>query len=92
MLLPGTTNGATVNLACYLPDGCALLPLPTGSARLENLSAFVLYKSILGAVLAEGPGLVVFDALYGPAPRLIPRPTRTRTSMFHRGSSLRWIR
>jgi len=80
VLLPGTTNGATVNLACYLPDGCALLPLPTGSARLEHLSAFVLYKSILGAVLAEGPGLVVFDALYAPGPT-IDSPANTNEDL-----------
>ena len=66
VLLPGNTNSAAVSLACYLPGGCALLPLPTGSGRLENLSAFNLFASSLGAVLAEGPGLVVFDALYGP--------------------------
>ena len=66
VLLPGKTNGATVTLACYLPGGAALLPLPHGSERLENLSAYTLQKSSLGAVLAEGPGLVVFDALYGP--------------------------
>ena len=66
VLLPGNSNSATVNLSCYLPGKCALLPLPTGCGRLENLSAFLLYKNSLGAVLAEGPGLVVFDALYAP--------------------------
>jgi hypothetical protein len=67
VLLPGATNGAAVNLACYLPGLIALLPLPSGCGRLENLPAFMLYKSSLGAVLAEGPGLVIFDALYDPA-------------------------
>ena len=66
VLVPGKTNGAVVNLACYLPGGLALLPLPPGSGQLENLSAWSMQKSRLGAVLAEGPGLVVFDALYGP--------------------------
>jgi len=70
VLLPGTTNRAAVNLACYLPGRFAVLPLPTGSGRLENLSAWGLYKSSLGTVLAEGPGLVVFDALYGPGPTI----------------------
>ena len=65
-LLGSKTNSVGVNLACYLPGGLGLLPLPTGSGRLENLSAFTLQKSPLGAVLAQGPGLVVFDALYGP--------------------------
>ena len=66
MLVPGKTNGAAVNLACYLPGRRALLPLPPGSGQLENLSAFLVQKSSLGAVLAQGPGLVIFDALYGP--------------------------
>jgi hypothetical protein len=66
VLLPGKTNSAAVNLACYLHKGNDLLPLPAGSGRLENLSAFLLQKSSLGAVLAGGPELVVFDALYGP--------------------------
>jgi hypothetical protein len=73
VLLPAKTNPAAVNLACYLesrsnksgnPTG--LLPLPAGSGRLENLPAFLLAKNGMGAVLAEGPGLVVFDACYGP--------------------------
>lgn len=71
-LLPGKTNSASINIACYLdgtstngsPEG--LLPLPTGSGRLENCPAYVLRKSSLGAVVAEGPGLVLFDALFGP--------------------------
>jgi transglutaminase-like putative cysteine protease len=65
-LIPGKTNSAAVNLACYLRRGSDLLPLPAGSGQLENLSVFLLQKSGLGAVLAEGPELVVFDALYGP--------------------------
>ena len=56
----------SVRIACYLPGGKALLPLPRGVARLEHLLAYNVWKSPLGAVLEEGPGLVVFDALYGP--------------------------
>jgi transglutaminase-like putative cysteine protease len=66
VLLPGKTNSAAANIACYLPGRSGLLPLPTGTGRLENLSAWVVQKSSLGAVLAEGPGLVIFDALYEP--------------------------
>jgi protein-glutamine gamma-glutamyltransferase len=80
VLQPGFTNSAAVNLACYLPGLVALLPLPTGSGRLENLPAFMLYKSSLGAVLAEGPGLVVFDALYGPGPT-IDSPANTNEDL-----------
>lgn len=71
-LLPGKKTTASVNIACYLegvsptgsPEG--LLPLPTGSARLENLPAFLLRKNSAGAVVAEGPGVVLFDAYFGP--------------------------
>lgn len=73
VLLPGKTSPATVKIACYL-NGTAkgsgnpvgLLPLPTGSRRLENLNAYLLQKNKAGAVMAEGPGLVIFDAGYGP--------------------------
>jgi transglutaminase-like putative cysteine protease len=72
-LLSGKTNTASVNIACYLNGRSiktgnqqGLLPLPDGSGRLENLPAYVLQKNSEGAVLAEGPGLVIFDAHYGP--------------------------
>ena len=70
VLLSGNTNNAKVNLACYLRGGHGLLPLPTDCGRLENLSAWTLHKTSLGGVLADGPGLVVFDALYGPGPTI----------------------
>jgi hypothetical protein len=66
VLLRGKTNTAVVNIAAYLDDGEALLPLPTGCGRLENLPAYILQENSTGAVLAQGPGLVIFDALYGP--------------------------
>jgi hypothetical protein len=66
LLLPEKTNTETVTLGCYLPAPHGLLPLPTGSGRLESLSAWSVEKSQLGAVVVQGPGLVVFDALYGP--------------------------
>ena len=69
-LIPGKTNSAAVNLACYLRRGSDLLPLPPGSGQLENLSAYLLQKSGMGVVLAAGPELVVFDALYGPGPTI----------------------
>jgi hypothetical protein len=76
-LVPGKTNSATVNIACFLPGGLGLLPLPPRSGQLENLSAYDLEKNDLGAVLAEGPGLVVFAALYGPGPTIDSPPDMT---------------
>jgi hypothetical protein len=75
VLLPGRTNRSTVNIACYLggrsqklsvPEG--LLPLPTGCSRLENVPGSVasITANKTGAVLAAGPGLMIFDAGYGP--------------------------
>jgi hypothetical protein len=72
VLLPGRTNLSTVNIAGYLdgwseelsvPEG--LLPLPTGSSRLEELPVLSLKMNKTGAVLAAGPGLEIFDAHYG---------------------------
>ena len=76
VLLPDKTNTAAVRIACYLSGGKGLLPLPTGVARLENLVAFELRINSLGAVLERGPGLVVFDALYGPG-RTVDAPPGT---------------
>ncbi len=74
ILVRGKTNSAAVNIACYLPGGRALLPLPTGSGRLENVVFYILQRNSAGSVLAYGPGLVIFDALYGPGeiPDLAP--------------------
>ena len=80
VLLPGKTNRTAVNIACYLDRGKALLPLPTGSGRLENLYAYVLQGNSEGAVLAEGPGLVIFDACYGPG-ATIDSPPDTGTNL-----------
>jgi hypothetical protein len=80
VLLPGKTNTASVNIACYLYGGKALLPLPTGSGQLDNLNAYILQKNSEGAVLAEGPGLVIFDARYGSGPT-IDSPPDTSTNL-----------
>jgi hypothetical protein len=80
VLLPGKTNAVSVNIACYLYGGKSLLPLPTGSGRLENLNAYVLQKNSEGAVLAEGPGLVIFDAHYGPGAMIDAPPDDNLTA------------
>jgi protein-glutamine gamma-glutamyltransferase len=82
ILLPNKTNIAAVNIACYLTgtaqgtrNPAGLLPLPTGSGRLEDLNAYLLFVNKTGGVLAEGPGLVIFDAYYGPGASLDSMPT-----------------
>lgn len=82
VLRAGQTNTAAVNIACYLngwsreleaPEG--LLPLPSGSHRLDNIPAeMLLKKNQTGAVLAAGRGLVIFDAHYGPGATLDSPP------------------
>ncbi|MGH9646580.1 MAG: DUF4129 domain-containing transglutaminase family protein, partial [Bryobacteraceae bacterium] len=74
VLVPGKTNTASVNIGCYLDGGKGLLPLASGSGLLKNLSAYQVSKNALGAVLAEGPGMVVFDAFYGPGATLDSPP------------------
>jgi hypothetical protein len=69
-LLPGRTNTQAVNISCYLEgvkgnSPAGLLPLPAGVGRMEKLPAYVLTYNTAGAVLAEGPGLLIFDAIYG---------------------------
>lgn len=76
VLLDGKTNAPSIaNIASYLdgyskevnaPEG--LLPLPTGCSRLENAPSSLaqIKMNKTGAVLAAGPGLVIFDARFGP--------------------------
>ena len=65
-LLPSKTNSYSVQIGCYLADGNDLLPLPEDCGQLDNLQAYSMRKNSAGAVRVEGPGVVVFDALYGP--------------------------
>jgi hypothetical protein len=67
-----TANRGVVNIACYLnganqddkyPEG--LLPLPSDCNRLESLRAYFVHQNNIGAVLAEGPRLLIFDARFG---------------------------
>jgi hypothetical protein len=70
-LLADKRATSRARIAVYL-DGygkgssAGLLPLPSGVSRLEKLLAFTLDYNSAGSVLAHGPGLVIFDALYGP--------------------------
>ena len=75
-------NRSTVTIACYLngvsqdenkyPMG--LLPLPTDCNRLENPRAYSISQSGLGAVMAEGTRLMIFNASYGSGTNLDDRP------------------
>ena len=90
ILQPGRKAAAAINIACYLngwsreqdaPEG--LLPLPSGSTRLENVPAYLLLKANPnGAVLAEGRGLVIFDAFYGRGHTIDAPPDIASTNRF----------
>lgn len=92
-LLPGKTNTRVVSIACYL-DGikgsspAGLLPLPAGAGRMEKLPAYVLSYNSAGAVLAEGPGLVIFGALYNPDSTLDSPPDTSSTNQNNSATSL----
>ncbi len=73
-LIPGRSGSRLVTVSCYLagwssslgvPEG--LLPIPPDCDRLEDMPDTVasLQRSGNGAVLADGPGLMIFTAGYG---------------------------
>jgi hypothetical protein len=67
VLLKDKTNTAQVNIACYLPGGKGLLAVPPGCARIEKVPPYtILQFNGAGCVQADGPGLLIFDAQYGP--------------------------
>ena len=90
ILMTNKAGAASVNIACYLegrsqdgdPEG--VLPLPSGSRRLENLpaisSVIALQKNKTGAVLAMGSGLMIFDARYGPGMTIDSPPDLNSTN------------
>lgn len=88
-LLANKTNTRAVNISCYLggfkgSSPAGLLPLPAGVGRLEKLPVYVLSYNSAGAVLAEGPGLVVFEAQYGPGLTLDSPPGNDGTNQNRR--------
>lgn len=97
-VLPGRTNTLAVNLACHLEgfksgSPAGLLPLPAGVGRLEQLPAYVLSYNSAGAMLAEGPGLLVFDARYNPDSTLDSPPgTGSTTNEVLRSPMVRYGR
>ena len=83
ILISGKTNTATVNISAYLDGGRGLLALPSGSGQLDYLPAFILQKNVLGTVLAEGPGLIIFDASFGPGLTIDSEPSLQEDLFVH---------
>jgi protein-glutamine gamma-glutamyltransferase len=84
VLLQGKSVPFSANIACYLNDRSTdgnpegLLPLPSGIGELDDFDAYLLQKNPLGDVKAEGPGLVIFNALYGPGATIDSPPDTNR--------------
>jgi hypothetical protein len=91
IFLSNKVGVASVNIACYLngrsrttgdPEG--VLPLPSGTCRLENLpsvaSVLAVQTNKTGAVLATGSGLLTFDARYGPGATIDSPPDFNSTN------------
>lgn len=84
-LHPDSGNRLSVGIASYLDginqnnkDPYGLLPLPVDCNRLENLHAYFVLQNNIGAVIAEGPHLVIFDAEFGSG-RIVDAPPETDT-------------
>lgn len=80
-------NSSRIGIICFLTGHSrdngypeAPLPLPSGTERLESLAAYSVQQNNVGAVIAEGPGLVQFDAVYGPG-RTIDGPPETNPAV-----------
>lgn len=85
-VLNDRTNSRAVKIACYLngmkgSSAIGLLPVPPGVVRLEKLPAYLLSYNTAGALLAEGPGLLIFDALYHPEATLDSPPGTGSTNL-----------
>lgn len=87
---PGTVPPWSVRIACYLEgvsretdSRSGVLPLPLGTRRLENLNAFTMRMNHVGTVVADGPGLLIFDARYGPKLADAPfDPSESNTNLY----------
>jgi hypothetical protein len=87
-LVPQATNTGVVTISSYLngwskvlrdPEG--LLPLPSGAHQLHRLPVFALAENNYGAVQADGPGLLIFDAQFGPG-KTLDSPATESTNSF----------
>jgi protein-glutamine gamma-glutamyltransferase len=86
ILQPAVASHSLVNISCYLSgfnpkDGnqFGVLPLPLDCDHLEHLPAFTLQNNLVGTTLAEGPGLVIYDAGFGSG-RTMDSPPETNSA------------
>ncbi len=80
-LVPGATNRSEVTISSYLDHWSkelnvaeGLLPLPSGTHHLAQLPVAALGRNQYGAVQADGPGLLIFQAQYGPGDTIDSAP------------------
>ena len=72
VLEPGASHPALVHIACSLEGynakegfNTGVLPLPLDCDHLEQCPAYSLQQNHIGTVVADGPGLLEFDASFG---------------------------
>lgn len=66
-LIANKSSRRAVTVACYLRKGNGVVPLPHGTAELDQLPALRLQTNALGVVrTVQAPGLVRYVARHGP--------------------------
>jgi hypothetical protein len=73
-LVPGKPNMFRARISSYLEPSGDVLAIPEDCGQLEDLAAWTMTKNSAGTIKLEAPGLVIFDALYGPGPRVDSKP------------------
>ena len=53
------------SMATFIEGPADIVPLPLGASSLQNIPVFTLKTNGLGTVMAEGPGVVLFDVHAG---------------------------
>jgi protein-glutamine gamma-glutamyltransferase len=66
VLTTNTSVRRSVNIAQFLERGKGYIVSPSGATRLDHLPVALMERNPLGALrVSGGPGLVMFDAIYG---------------------------
>jgi hypothetical protein len=63
------------SMATFIEGGVDIVPLPMGAATLQNMPVFTLKTNGLGVVMAEGPGVALFDVYSGRDGSIDTQPT-----------------
>ncbi|HIG27907.1 MAG TPA: transglutaminase domain-containing protein [Verrucomicrobiales bacterium] len=82
VLGPSKNSSGQVRIDLSLKNGTGLLPIPNRTVSLKNLQAIGLETNRFGAVhMTGGPGLVLYDALFGEESVMDSPPSDADTSV-----------